>query len=212
MIETNDYIFERHDMVEGQLIRRGIADEAVLNVFRRMPRHLFVRKHQQAEAYLDGPMRIGSGQTISQPYMVAIMTEILELKPTDRLLEIGTGSGYQAAVAAELCQWVYSLEVVDHLAEQAIDNLATVGIENTTVYQRSGAEGLPEEAPFDKIIVTAAAPYIPELLKDQLVEGGFLVAPVGQKYVQKLIRYRKEKGELMAEPFFDCMFVPFVGL
>jgi protein-L-isoaspartate(D-aspartate) O-methyltransferase len=166
-------------MVDEQLRARGIRDTRVLDAMARVPRHAFVPEDQQAAAYGDHPLPIGFGQTISQPYIVAFMTEALELQPTDRVLEIGTGSGYQAAILAELAAAVYTIEIVPELAERAGATLMVQGYKQVHVRLGDGYQGWPEHAPFDKIILTAAPETMPDTLVDQLAVGGRLIAPVG---------------------------------
>lgn len=166
-------------MVDQQLRSRGVKDERVLEAMARVPRHAFVPAEHQAAAYGDHPLPIGFGQTISQPYIVAFMTEALALQPEDRVLEIGTGSGYQTAVLAELAAEVYSIETVAELARRAASTLATLGYRNVHVRVGDGYRGWPEEAPFSKIIVTAAPEEVPPALVDQLAPGGMMVVPVG---------------------------------
>ncbi len=171
----------RQQMVREQIRRRGVADPAVLDAMARVPRHLFVPDGLRAEAYVDHPLPIGQGQTISQPYIVALMTELLALDRSQKVLEIGTGSGYQAAVLAELVDSVYTIEIRDELARQAGDLLDRLGYENVHVRVGNGYRGWPEEAPFDAIIVTASPPEIPEALVEQLKVGGRMVVPVGRR-------------------------------
>lgn len=177
----------RHSMVDDQLCRRHITDPGVLAAMEKVPRHLFVPPGQRHVAYEDGPLPIGSGQTISQPYIVARMTELLRLTPTDRVLEIGTGSGYQAAVLAELAGEVWSVERHVELAEQAKARLAELGYQNVHVIAGDGSVGLPEHTPYDAITVTAAAPFVPDCLKEQLAVGGRMVIPVASGLHQDLL-------------------------
>lgn len=198
-------------MVDTQLIPRGIKDERVLNAMRKVPRHLFVPDYIRHSAYDDMALPIGEDQTISQPYMVAIMTELLELKGDEKVLEIGTGSGYQAAVLAELAKEVHTIERIPGLADRARRKLADNGYDNVYVTVTDGTKGLEDLAPFDRIIITAAAPKIPEPIIHQLKEGGIIVAPVGERFSQMLIKGRKEKGVLVEEYHTPCVFVPLVG-
>lgn len=198
-------------MVDTQLIPRGIKDERVLKVMRKVPRHLFIDESEWFRAYDDMALPIGEGQTISQPYMVAIMTELLELKGDEKVLEIGTGSGYQAAILCELSREVYSIERVQTLSERASNVLRSLGYENIHLRVGDGTLGWPEEAPFDKMIITAACPEIPEPLIDQLSEGGMIVAPVGERFSQVLLRMRKGKGKFIEEYHTPCVFVPLIG-
>lgn len=201
----------RNIMVETQLIPRGIRDENVLAAMRKVPRHLFVPEHIRHNAYADMAMSIGEGQTISQPYMVAVMTELLELKSQDKVLEIGTGSGYQAAILAEIAKDVYTIERIFELAERARNILADIGYNNVHVIVGDGTKGLESEAPFDKIIITAASPEIPKPLIEQLKEEGIIVAPVGGRFSQVLIKGKKKRGILLEEHHVPCVFVPLVG-
>ena len=198
-------------MVDGQLVPRGISDKLVLNAMRKVPRHKFLPKGMEASAYEDNALPIGDGQTISQPYMVAIMTEKLGLSGGEKVLEIGTGSGYQSAVLAEIAKEVHSIEVVPSLAERSNKKLEELGHKNITVTSGDGTLGLPEEAPFDGIIVTAGAPSIPKPLTDQLSDGGRLVIPVGDAFSQTLTIVTKHDGKLEIEGSIGCVFVPLVG-
>ena len=201
----------RNQMVTEQLEARNITDPRVLAALRRVPRHLFVPPDLQHLAYRDGPLPIGRDQTISQPYIVALMTQILAPQPDEVILEIGTGSGYQTAVLAELCQQVYSLERQPDLAEQAGQRLARLGYTNIEVYVGDGSQGLPDMAPFDGIIVTAAAPLIPDPLRAQLREGGRLVLPVGNRESQVLQRARRVGDRWRVERLSPVKFVPLIG-
>ncbi len=206
-----DYKRLRDLMVETQLIERGIKDVRVLAAMRKVPRHLFMPEEIRYKAYDDMALPIGENQTISQPYMVAIMTELLELQGGERVLEVGTGSGYQAAVLAELCREVYTVERVAVLSDEARKRLDDLGYTNVHAVVGDGTTGLQEEAPFGGIIVTAAAPQVPEPLIRQLREGGIIVAPIGERYSQILIKGRKEKGTLVEEYSTPCVFVPLIG-
>ncbi len=206
-----DYEELRRLMVETQLVPRGIRDKRVLKAMLKVPRHLFVDEPLQYKAYDDMALPIGNGQTISQPYMVAVMTELLELKGNERVLEVGTGSGYQAAILAELAAEVYSIERMGSLALRARERLRRLGYDNVHVITGDGTAGLPEKAPFDRIIITAGTPQVPGPLKEQLADNGILVAPVGARFSQQLIRLRKEKGKITEEYHTPCVFVPLVG-
>jgi len=206
------YASERRVMVESQLKKRGIIDPRVLEVMERLPRHLFVPDEFRERAYEDHALPIGIDQTISQPYIVALMTEILQIEPDDTVLEIGTGSGYQAAVLAELAKQVYTIERYEELAERAKGILQELGYQNIEVIAGDGTLGLPEKAPFEKIIVTAGAPEIPTALIDQLKEGGRLVIPVGRRFAQTLRVVRKEGQKTIEEESIRCAFVPLVGI
>ncbi len=206
-----DYEELRRLMVETQLVPRGIRDARVLEAMLKVPRHLFVGESLQHKAYDDMALPIGNGQTISQPYMVAVMTELLELKGDERVLEVGTGSGYQAAILAELAAEVYSVERVEPLAVKARERLEGLGYDNVHIMIGDGTEGLPDKAPFDRIIVTAGTPEVPVPLKEQLADNGILVAPVGARFSQQLIRLRKREGGITEEHHTPCVFVPLVG-
>ncbi len=202
---------ERQRMVDLQIAARGVKDERVLAAMRSVPRHLFVPLTFRDGAYNDCPLPIGRGQTISQPYIVAVMTELLQLKPDDRVLEIGGGSGYQAAILGTLVQEVISVERIPEVAEMARKNLLEVGIANTTIITGNGTLGYPARAPYDAILITAAAPDVPQPLIDQLAEGGRLVAPVGSRDLQELVRCTKREGAIAREYFGGVVFVPLLG-
>lgn len=207
----NTYQQLLRDMVEAQLIARGISAPRVLEAFRKVPRHAFVPENMRGSAYEDCALPIGEGQTISQPYMVAIMTELLKLKGGEKVLEIGTGSGYQTALLAELCQKVYTMERIKALAQRAENILRGLGYNNVEYIVGDGTEGYPPQAPYDGILVTAGCPAIPPPLIDQLTEGGRLVVPVGERHLQTLIIATKEKGEIKVEESIGCVFVPLIG-
>ncbi len=198
-------------MVDTQLKRRGIKDPLIIKAMGRVVRHEFVPSMQIGSAYLDGPLPIGSGQTISQPYMVAIMTEAMRLKGGEKVLEIGTGSGYQAAVLAEIAGEVYTIERHGELADRAGERLLRLGYDNIHVSVGDGTLGLPEKGPFDGIIVTAGAPHVPESLKMQLSEGGRLIIPVGGRYLQSLLRITRKGDDFKQEDLLGCVFVPLIG-
>ena len=204
------FLGERKWMVERQLAGRDIVDQKVLGVMRRVPRHLFVPERYREYAYADQPLPIGEGQTISQPYIVAYMTQALGLEGEDRVLEIGTGSGYQAAVLAKLVAEVYSIEIVPTLGERARRLLEELGYGNVRVRVGDGYLGWPEAAPFDAIIVTAAPDHIPEPLVEQLAEGGALVLPVGDDN-QELVRLIKGEEGNVVESLLPVRFVPLTG-
>jgi len=199
-------------MVQEQIEKRGIRNAEVLRVMRETPRHLFVPERHRGDAYRDGPLPIGSGQTISQPYIVAVMTELLEPSPNIRVLEIGTGSGYQAAVLAALCKEVYTIEIVPELARAAAKIFSDLKLSNIIAREGDGYRGWPEKAPFDRIILTAAPPQVPQALLDQLPPGGKLVAPVGASALdQELIVIEKGKdGKLRRRSVLPVRFVPMV--
>jgi protein-L-isoaspartate(D-aspartate) O-methyltransferase len=212
-VEDSDaYVAGRRVMVDRDLRARGIKDERVLAVMASLPRHLFVPEKQRASAYDDRPLPIGDGQTISQPYIVARMSELLELKPTDKVLEIGTGSGYQTAVLARLAASINSIEILPSLSERARKVLDQLDFRNIELRVGDGFYGWEERSPFDAILVTAAAPRIPEPLWRQLREGGRLVMPLGEpKKSQKLIRARKSAGKPIIEDLSEVLFVPLRG-
>ena len=200
----------REDMVRDQIEARGVRDPRVLKAMRTVPRHLFVPAEVLHYAYGDSPLPIGHGQTISQPYIVAFMSEALELKPTDRVLEIGTGSGYQAAILAHLTGEVYTIEIVEPLAKQAGERLQRLGYANIKLRVGDGFRGWPEAAPFDAIMVTAAPRDVPPPLVEQLREGGRLVVPVG-RFFQELIRVRRTRQGTTKENLLPVRFVPMTG-
>ncbi len=203
----------RTRMVEEQLAARDIIDPVVLRVMRRVPRHLFVSERERKYAYEDHPLPIGEEQTISQPYIVAFMTQALLLQQTDKVLEIGTGSGYQAAVLAEIAKEVYTIEIIPALAQRAAALLAELHYDNVTVRTGDGYLGWPEQAPFDAIVVTAAPDHIPPALVEQLKEGGRLVLPVGDHYdYQELTRVVRRGRERVVETLLPMVrFVPMTG-
>ena len=206
-----DYEAMRRRMVEEQLIPRGIENPAVLDAFRKVPRHEFVPEMMRDTAYGDYPVPIGNSQTISQPYMVAVMTEELKLKGGERVLEIGTGSGYQAAILSEIASDVYSIERFQELADKAKGTLSRLGYKNVHIKTGDGTIGWKEEAPFDGIIVTAGAPGIPQSLVDQLKDNGRLVIPVGSQWSQVLTIVEKAGKMVHQTQMFGCVFVPLVG-
>jgi protein-L-isoaspartate(D-aspartate) O-methyltransferase len=195
-------------MVKEQIVMRGIADERVLAAMRKVPREEFVPTEVRRDSYKDGPLPIGHGQTISQPYIVALMTEKLRLRPNDRVLEVGTGSGYQAAILAELGAEVYSIEIIDPLAQTAAVTLERLGYKKVHVKTGDGYKGWPEQAPFDACIVTCAPNHVPQPLIDQLKEGGRIVIPVGEKFAQQLYLLEKEKGRIKQSSVVPVRFVP----
>lgn len=211
MSSQPDFKTLRERMVREQLAARNITDPRVLDAMRRIPRHLFVPHFAQDMAYEDGPLPIGRDQTISQPYIVALMTQMLELKPDDSVLEIGTGSGYQTAVLCELARFVYSLERHGELGERASRLLGELGYDNVEVYLGDGSQGLADMAPYDAIIVSAAAPAIPGPLRAQMANGGRLVLPVGDHHQQFLHRVRRSGNSWNMETSIPVMFVPLLG-
>jgi protein-L-isoaspartate(D-aspartate) O-methyltransferase len=209
---VDPYLQKRRAMVENDIKGRGIKNQRVLEVMGKIPRHLFVDKHLRDRAYADYPLPIGEGQTISQPYIVALMTEALRLRPTDRVLEIGTGSGYQAAVLAEIVKEVYSIEIRKALADMATKRLKDLGYINIRVKHADGYFGWEEFGPFDAIIITTAANHVPPPLVKQLKEGGRLIIPLGSTvYYQTLTLVTKKKGDLDVEQMVPVAFVPMIG-
>jgi len=206
-----DYSKQRSDMVKEQIEERGIVDKRVLKVMREIPREDFVPENMRESAYDDNPLPIGNGQTISQPYIVAEMTELLELRGNEKVLEIGTGSGYQAAILSKLVKKVITIERVKELAERTRKLLQKQGYKNVEVVFGDGTKGYAKEAPYDAIIVTAAAEKIPKKLIEQLADNGRLVAPVGPRYHQELIRIRKRNGRLEEDYHGGVIFVPLIG-
>lgn len=198
-------------MVRTQIAARGITDNRVVQALLSVPRHEFVDEGMRAQAYSDNALPLFEGQTISQPYMVAVMTQFLEMGPHFKVLEIGTGCGYQSAVLRSLTDRVYTIERIANLAERARQNLKNAGMGDVNMRVGDGTLGWPEEAPFDGIIVTAGAPEVPQTLFGQLAEGGRLVTPVGNRSIQKLMVIRKNLGEMKIETQFDCVFVPLLG-
>ncbi|MDD5644538.1 MAG: protein-L-isoaspartate(D-aspartate) O-methyltransferase [bacterium] len=204
-----DYEQARAEMVKTQISSRGVKSERVLKAMRDVPRHLFVPPEYRNLAYADGPLSIGHSQTISQPYIVAFMTEAADLKPTDKVLEIGTGSGYQTAVLSELVDKVYSIEILEPLAKSAEERLHRLGCKNAVVKCGDGYKGWPEYAPYDAIMVTAAPEDIPTALVNQLKDGGVMIVPVGS-YYQHLYKVTKKSGMIHKEILLPVRFVPMV--
>ena len=201
----------RREMVARQIRARDIRSQRILDAMQAVPRHLFVAEQQIFAAYADEPLPIGAGQTISQPFMVAAMAEALEMQPHEGILEIGTGSGYQAAVLSLLAREVLSIEAQPELAASARERLTRLGYPNVRVEQSDGSLGWPEGAPYDAILVTAAAPAVPPPLIEQLAEGGRLVIPVGPAEHQNLLRLIKHEHGVSRQPLYACRFVPLVG-
>ena len=210
-IQIDSYLAQRRTMVESQLRARGIRDERVLAAMFHVPRHEFVSAEYRDQVYEDHPIPIGEGQTLSQPYIVAIMLEALALIPPDRVLEVGTGSGYQTALLAEIVREVYSVERHESLARTARSTLSRLGYANVSVTLGDGSQGLPERAPFDAIVVSAAAPQIPRPLFEQLREGGRMAIPVGPAHAQELLLARKQTGQSVISNLEGCRFVPLIG-
>ena len=201
----------RKRMVQTQLSERGIKDKPLLWAFAKVPREHFVSKKHKPQAYDDSPLPIGENQTISQPYIAALMTQQLEINKKDRVLEIGTGSGYQTAILAELAGEVCSIERIESLAKEARKNLQALGYHNISFKTGDGTLGWPEQAPYQAIIVTAASPSLPRSLLNQLNEGGRLVIPIGSKSNQVLTLVKKRRGRFESLPICGCIFVPLVG-
>lgn len=208
---SQDFKKLRNLMVTTQIEARGVKNRKVLEAMRKVERHKFVPKEYMSAAYEDHPLPIGEEQTISQPYIVALMTEVLDPDGTKKVLEIGTGSGYQAAVLAELVQSVYTIEIIDVLGKKAEKTLSALGYKNVKVKTGDGYKGWKEYGPYDAIIVTCAPSHIPQPLKDQLAEGGRMVIPVGERYHQELILLTKEKGMIKQKEIIPVVFVPMFG-
>ncbi len=208
----NEYASKRQQMVDSQIIKRGIQDVRIINAMKKIPRHLFLDEALYSQAYEDYPSPIGEKQTISQPYIVALMTELLQLKGNEKILEIGTGSGYQTAVLAELADQVFSIERIPTLAKRARKLLDELKYTNIVITIDDGTLGWKEYSPYDGIIVTAAAPYAPTALLEQLKTGCKLVIPIGEEFVQDLLVYTKEdKDEYSKENYGGCRFVKLIG-
>jgi protein-L-isoaspartate(D-aspartate) O-methyltransferase len=207
----NDYALSRRRMVQEQIEARGIRDPRLLKAMNEVPRHLFVDDALRSQAYNDHPLAIGEGQTISQPYMVALMSDAMGLAGGEKVLEIGTGSGYQTAILAKLCDWVFSIERLGSLSRGAQKVLEQVGVFNVNLIVGDGSKGLPAEAPFDAIMVTAGSPQVPQPLLEQLNEGGRLVVPVGDRHLQTLYRLTRHGQEFTQEDLGGCRFVDLVG-
>ncbi len=206
-----DFKAVREVMVSEQIARRGVRNPRVLDAMRRIPRHLFLPEDARDYAYLDSPLRIGSEQTISQPYIVALMTELLDVSAEDKVLDVGTGSGYQAAILGWLAREVHTIERIPELAKEAAGTLATLGYTNVQVHLGDGTLGYPEAAPYDRILVAAAAPEVPPALLDQLAEGGRLVIPVGSRTLQRLDIWDRADGEFRQSSSIPVVFVPLIG-
>ena len=204
--------FLRHRMVEEQIRRRGVRDERVLSAMEEVPRHLFVPVELRRLAYADEPLPIGEGQTISQPYIVAEMTAALRLTGTEKVLEIGTGSGYQTAILARLCREVVTVERLPSLSKEAERRLATMDVGNVTFVIGDGSLGCPAHAPFDRILSAAASPSIPDPWLAQLSEEGIIVLPVGDRFEQALTRVTRSGGSSVTDVLGGCRFVPLVGM
>ena len=212
MVHIPDYRLARERMVKTQLVPRGIKDPRVLKVMGKVPRDRFIEEALSGEAYNDHPLPIGRKQTISQPYIVALMTEALELTGEEKVLEIGTGSGYQTAILADLSRKVYTVERIRDLMVKARNILADLGYNNVMFKAFDGTLGWQEYEPYDAIMVTAGAPKIPQPLLDQLADGGRLIIPVGNRFSQELIKVTKKKGNVIQKDFGGCRFVDLVGI
>jgi protein-L-isoaspartate(D-aspartate) O-methyltransferase len=209
--QQDNYKTEREEMVLNQITLRGVRDPNVIEAMRKIPRHLFVPENLQYLAYTDSPLPIGYGQTISQPYMVAFMTEAARIAPESKVLEIGTGCGYQAAILSQICKQVYTIEIIKPLAEDASKLLKELGYLNIHVRYGDGWEGWPQKAPFDAIIMTAAPKNLPQPILVQLKMGGTLLIPMGEMPNQSLIRYTKIEEGLKEEVLMPVRFVPMTG-
>lgn len=205
---SDKYAAQMKTMIREQIEKRGIKNPRVLDAMRTVKRHLFVPEKLQSFAYADRPLPIGHGQTISQPYIVAFMTEALDLKPGNRVLEIGTGSGYQAAILGEICEAVYTIEIIEPLGAGARNLLAELGYENVFVKIGDGYRGWAEHAPFDAIMVTCSPSHIPRPLQDQLAEGGRMIIPVGERQAQHLYLLEKKDGKIVRKTVLPVLFVP----
>lgn len=208
---TGRYETARERMVQDQLKSRDIKDPKVLQAMARVPRHLFIPEELRDRAYEDRPLPIGQDQTISQPYMVALMVEAMGLTGKERVLEVGTGSGYETAVLAELCAEVYSVERLERLAVRARSVIASLGYRNVFIFTGDGTLGLAKHAPYDAVVISAAAPCLPRPLLDQLGPGGCLVVPMGEEELQTLVRIRKTSEGLKEDYLGECHFVKLVG-
>ncbi len=212
MPTSREYARWRKRMVDEQLVKRGVNDRRVLDAMRVIPRHQFVPEEFKPQAYEDRPLPIGEGQTISQPYMVAFMTERLRLKPHHTVLEIGTGSGYQTAILCHLTHYVYSVERVTRLAEQAGERIGDLGYNNLDIHVGDGSQGLPDQAAFDRIMVTAAAPRLPNALCAQLQKhGGQMILPIGDEHLQELKLITRRGERFTSRTLLRCRFVPLIG-
>ena len=209
---AHDFKLARERMVKNQLMARSIRDERVLKAMEKIPRHLFIQEALAGEAYNDHPVPIGEKQTISQPYIVALMTEALELEGSENTLEIGTGSGYQTAILAELSSRVYTIERIKSLLVKARKLLAKLNYDNILFKAFDGTLGWKDYAPFDAIMVTAGAPSVPEPLKEQLADNGRIIIPVGDRYTQELIKITRKGENFEQESFGGCRFVNLIGV
>ena len=206
-----NYEILMENMIQFHIMNRGIYDKNVIEAIKSIPRHIFVPKEYKKQAYEDKPLPTLKGQTISQPYIVALMTKLLKLNITDKVLEIGTGTGYHTAILSKLAHKIYSIERIAELMEYAKQNLNSLGIKNAYLFLGDGTLGLQKCSPYDKIIIEAAIPSIPKLIWKQLKEGGVLVAPIGDRHLQKLIVFKKKKEDIEKEDSISCLFVPLIG-
>lgn len=206
-----DFTAQRREMVERQLRKRGIRDARVLDAMLEVPRHEFVPEEFRGQSYEDKPISIGERQTISQPFIVAAMIEAMELKGHEKVLEVGAGSGYAAAILSRLAAMVYTVESHRNLATAAHERLARLGFANVAVHTGDGSAGFAEAAPFDAILVAAAAPLVPQPLIEQLAEGGRMVIPIGDEQAQELVLMTKSNGEIHSRALHHCAFVPLIG-
>jgi protein-L-isoaspartate(D-aspartate) O-methyltransferase len=206
-----NFINQRRRMVERQLRARGIGNARILAAFEAIPRHLFMTEKMRSSAYKDRALRIGFGQTISQPYIVAYMIQVLELTGTERVLEVGTGSGYQAAILSQLAREVHTIELIPELAERAAQVLAEIGVTNVFIHIGDGSLGWPEAAPYDAIIVAAAGPRVPHSLLEQLANHGRMILPTGESGFQKLELWQREEESFVQETLLPVAFVPLRG-
>jgi len=206
----DDFTKQRNEMVKSQIIARGIKDQNVINAMTSVERHLFVPDEYTGQAYGDYPLPIGEGQTISQPYIVALMTEVLELNKSDKVLEIGTGSGYQAAILGQICDSVFTVEIFESLAKHAENLLGLLGYDNISVKCGDGYEGWAEHGPYHAIIVTCSPTQVPHALQNQLAEGGKLVIPVGETQDQELVLFEKTNGKMKKKNIIPVRFVPMI--
>jgi len=212
-MDSADHLSQAQEkMISDQIIQRGITDERVLEAFRLVPRHMFVPQEYVQQSYTDHPLPIGFDQTISQPFIVALMTSCLDLSGDEKVLEVGTGSGYQTAILAHLAHEVYSIELVKELSQRAKSTLRLQNIENAFLFVGDGSIGLPAYQPYDRIIMTAAVPYLPEEIKNQLAVGGKIVTPIGARWRQTLEIWKREKKEsFVIEKILPVVFVPLRG-
>jgi protein-L-isoaspartate(D-aspartate) O-methyltransferase len=208
--ESVDFYHKRLNMVSTQIQARGISDTEVLNAMKKVPRHLFVLPEYVSYAYQDTPLPLSDGQTISQPYIVAFMTEALDLKSSDKVLEIGTGSGYQAAILAEICDSVFTIEIFESLTKKANKVFRKLQYKNIQTKVGDGYKGWKEHAPFDAIIVTCSPTHVPEALKDQLAEGGRMIIPLEENQLQYLVLLEKRKGKMKEKKVLPVRFVPMI--